>query len=294
MLISTKDLSKTFENYQALKSTTWQLNKGQVWALLGPNGAGKTTFIRLLASLLPPSTGSISYVGNQKIPNNFIGYLPEERGLYKKMTVTEQLYFWLNLRGFSKNEIKNISAFWIDKLFLNEVADKDVQLLSKGNQQKVQLALTLIHNPEVIILDEPFTGFDPINASLLEQIIQEQQELGKGLIISTHRMEQAEQLCSHAMLLNKGELLLQGKMDEIKNQYSNHQQFKVKGRGELKSNKCFQFISKTKNENLIQLNTGFLFMDLVQELQSQSFEIEGINKNICSLNDLFKQLITKK
>lgn len=293
MLISTKELSKTFDNYQALKPTTWQLNKGEVWALLGPNGAGKTTFIRLLASLLPPSTGNIAYLGNQKIPNNFIGYLPEERGLYKKMTVTEQLYFWLNLRGFSKNEIKNISAFWIDKLILNEVADKDVQLLSKGNQQKVQLALTLIHNPEVIILDEPFTGFDPINASLLEQIIQEQQELGKGLIISTHRMEQAEQLCSHAMLLNKGELLLHGKMDEIKNQYSNHQQFKVKGRGELKSNKTFQFISKTKNEKLIELNTNLLFLDLVQELQTQSFEIEGINKNVCSLNDLFKQLITK-
>ncbi len=220
-IIEVSNVVKTFGNYKAVDNVSFNVEKGRIFGLLGPNGAGKTTTIRMITNIFMPDTGTINILGqpaSAEIQNN-LGYLPEERGLYKRLTVLEQLVYFAQLKGVSKKEAVKRAKIWLKELGAAGWENKKIQELSKGMQQKVQFISTILHNPEVMILDEPFSGFDPINTELLKNIVIELREQGKTIILSTHVMEQVEQLCDEIALINKGNAVLTGNVREIKSSF---------------------------------------------------------------------------
>jgi ABC-2 type transport system ATP-binding protein len=220
-VVEVRNIVKQFGKFIAVSDVSFSVDSGKIFGLLGPNGAGKTTTIRMMNNIIMPDSGSISILGE---PMNFslqnrIGYLPEERGLYKKLKVIEQIVYFARLKNLSEKEAIEKGRYWLDKLGAKGWEQKKIQELSKGMQQKVQFVTTIIHNPELYILDEPFSGLDPINTELLKNIIMELKSLGKTIILSTHVMEQVEQLCDEICLINKGSVILEGNVRDIKKQY---------------------------------------------------------------------------
>lgn len=220
-VIEIKGLYKYFGDYPASNNITLTIPKGKIYGFLGPNGAGKTTLIRIITNIYMPDEGEVKILGtdNGSLTQNKIAYLPEERGLYKKIKVLDQLVYFGQLKGLSKSQSRSKALEWLAKLGANEWANKKVQDLSKGMAQKVQFIATILHDPELLILDEPFSGFDPINAELLKNIILDFKKAGKTIILSTHVMHQVEQLCDEICLINKGKVILHGNIREIKNQF---------------------------------------------------------------------------
>lgn len=213
-------LSKSFGETKAVKNLSFSLKKGEVLGLLGRNGAGKTTTIKMLLCLLSPDRGEITWEGKRLDQANVsIGYLSEERGLYPKTKIVTQLRYFGELEGMSRKQVDEAIDHWLEKLEITEYKTKKANELSKGNQQKIQLIATLLHDPELIILDEPFSGLDPVNANLLSLIIEEQIKAGKTVILSSHRMEQIESFCEHICLMKKGEAIVKGRLDQIKQDY---------------------------------------------------------------------------
>ncbi|GIN96950.1 ABC transporter ATP-binding protein [Siminovitchia terrae] len=213
-------LSKSFGETKAVKNLSFSLKKGEVLGLLGRNGAGKTTTIKMLLCLLSPGRGEMTWEGKRLDQANVsIGYLPEERGLYPKTKIVTQLRYFGELEGMSRKQVDEAIDHWLEKLEITEYKTKKANELSKGNQQKIQLIATLLHDPELIILDEPFSGLDPVNANLLSLIIEEQIKAGKTVILSSHRMEQIESFCEHICLMKKGEAIVKGRLDQIKQDY---------------------------------------------------------------------------
>ena len=221
IILSAHSLTKVYGDYKALDNLTVDIPRGSLFGLLGPNGAGKTTFIRLINQILIPTSGHITLNGAPITREDItrIGYMPEERGLYKNLTVMDQAMYLARLKGLSPAEAKARIRKWLAKFEIENWAGKKIQELSKGMAQKVQFIINLLHEPELMILDEPFSGFDPINASLIRSCIEEMCEGGTTVIFSTHRMESVEQMCSHMLLINKGRDILQGKISDIKEQY---------------------------------------------------------------------------
>jgi len=216
-----KGVTKRFDTLTAVDNLSLQIREGAVFGLLGPNGAGKTTSLRMIMQVLIPDEGSIQVLGEpvSQRSQDRIGYLPEERGLYAKMKVGEHLRFLGALKGLSEGEAMKRARSWLERLELSEWADKKVQDLSKGMQQKVQFIATVIHKPALLILDEPFAGLDPVNASLIKDIMLELREQGSTIILSTHRMEQVEMMCDAICLVNKGCNVLSGELRAIKQSY---------------------------------------------------------------------------
>lgn len=213
-------LSKSFGETKAVKNLSFSLKKGEVLGLLGRNGAGKTTTIKMLLCLLSPDRGEMTWEGKRLDQANVsIGYLSEERGLYPKTKIVTQLRYFGELEGMSRKQVDEAIDHWLEKLEITEYKTKKANELSKGNQQKIQLIATLLHDPELIILDEPFSGLDPVNANLLSLIIEEQIKAGKTVILSSHRMEQIESFCEHICLMKKGEAIVKGRLDQIKQDY---------------------------------------------------------------------------
>lgn len=213
-------LSKSFGETKAVQNLNISLEKGHVLGLLGRNGAGKTTTIKMLLGLLTPDQGEITWEdGRLDRSKVSIGYLPEERGLYLKSKINEQLRYFGELEGMSRKQADDAIDYWLDKLDIAKYKTKKASELSKGNQQKIQLIATLMHNPELIILDEPFSGLDPVNANLLSAIIEEQITAGKTVILSSHRMEQIESFCEQICLMKEGEAIVKGRLDDIKQNY---------------------------------------------------------------------------
>jgi len=213
-------LSKSFGETKAVQNLSISLEKGQVLGLLGRNGAGKTTTIKMLLGLLTPDQGEITWEdGRLDRSKVSIGYLPEERGLYLKSKINEQLRYFGELEGMSRKQADDAIDYWLDKLDIAKYKTKKASELSKGNQQKIQLIATLMHNPELIILDEPFSGLDPVNANLLSSIIEEQITAGKTVILSSHRMEQIESFCEQICLMKEGEAIVKGRLNDIKQNY---------------------------------------------------------------------------
>jgi ABC-2 type transport system ATP-binding protein len=219
-MLELNNISKKFYENIAVNDVSLKVNKGEVLGLLGRNGAGKTTTIKMILNLLKTDKGEILWNGMPIHTNRpKIGYLPEERGLYGKTTIANQLRYFAELEGLSSKEANKSIDKWLDRLGIPEYKNKKAEELSKGNQQKIQLVAALIHNPELIILDEPFSGLDPVNTSTLSEVIEEQISQGKTVILSSHRMETIESFCKKICLLNKGEVILYGDLDTIKDSY---------------------------------------------------------------------------
>jgi ABC-2 type transport system ATP-binding protein len=219
--LSIEAITKKYGDFYAVKQLTFQIAPGTIYGLLGPNGAGKTTTIRMVMNIIIPDEGKIEVLG-RKMDENMktrIGYLPEDRGLYPKMKVGEQLQFLAALKGLSTAQARRVIDEWLERFDLLDWRLKKTEELSKGMQQKVQFIATIIHNPELIILDEPFGGLDPVNTKLLKDIMLEMRDKGATIIFSTHRMEQVEMVCDNICLLNKAEKVLEGNLGQIKRDY---------------------------------------------------------------------------
>ncbi|HEX2912161.1 MAG TPA: ABC transporter ATP-binding protein [Chloroflexia bacterium] len=218
MSLLVKNISKSFSTVQAVRDLTMEVQEGEIFGFLGPNGAGKTTTIRMILDIFRPDSGEIDWNGRpiSEIPRKFWGYLPEERGLYPKMTVEDQLMFLARLYGMHKETVKRELDEWLERFQITVNRKKRVEELSKGNQQKVQFLATILHDPQVLIMDEPFSGLDPVNVNLLKDAFLEMNRRGKTIIFSTHQMEQVEELCRHIAIINKGQLVVGGSVREVK------------------------------------------------------------------------------
>ncbi|SDS22270.1 ABC-2 type transport system ATP-binding protein [Polaribacter sp. KT25b] len=220
-LLEINNVTKNYGDFRALNDVSIHIPKGSVYGLLGPNGAGKTSLIRIINQITMPDAGSILLDGEPLSPKHtaVIGYLPEERGLYKSMKVGEQALYLAQLKGLSKSEAKKRLKYWFDKFDISAWWGKKIEELSKGMAQKVQFIVTVMHNPKLLIFDEPFSGFDPINAQLIAKEILQLRDEGATIIFSTHRMESVEEMCDEIALIHKSNKILDGKLSDIKRQY---------------------------------------------------------------------------
>ena len=263
-------LRKQFDGAYAVNNVSFKVEKGDVYGFLGPNGAGKTTTIRMIMGIIHPDNGSINLNGNDinALGRQNLGYLPEDRGLYQKQRIEEILHYFGSLRGLQKLDAKKKSSMWLDRFGLSDQGGRKVEELSKGNQQKIQFILSLLHDPDLIILDEPFTGLDPLNQILLKEIIQEKQDEGKTIIFSTHQMEQVERLCNNICLIDSGSIVVEGALKEIRKKHSS-EAVEVHFSGEIdekevtnyfkeleiKENTISGVLSKNPNQFLKWINT---------------------------------------
>lgn len=225
-------LVKTYGQIKAVDNLTFSVKPGKIFGMLGPNGAGKTTTIRTILNIIKPNSGEVLLNGKPVTKDSFnsIGYLPEERGLYKKSKVIDVITYLAHLKGMQSAAIKSEAERWLKKLEIPHFRDRKVEELSKGNQQKIQFITAVIHNPELLILDEPFSGFDPINQQLIKDVILDLLDNGKIIILSTHQMDTAEKLCSEILLINSGKEVLSGNLAEIKQKFGgNHVRFSFEG-----------------------------------------------------------------
>lgn len=224
IMIITENICKKYGNHTALNNVSITIPKGSIFGLLGPNGAGKTSLIRILNQITFPDSGNVFFDGEPLQPKHItqIGYLPEERGLYKSMKVGEQALYLAQLKGLSKEIAKERLKFWFDRLQIGDWWNKKVQELSKGMAQKIQFMVTVLHQPKLLIFDEPFSGFDPINANIIKDEILYLREQGATIIFSTHRMESVEELCDHIALINKSEKILEGRLSDIKHSFKSN------------------------------------------------------------------------
>jgi ABC-2 type transport system ATP-binding protein len=221
-LLEVKHLKKHYDTHKAVDDVSFDIRQGSIFGLLGPNGAGKTTLLRMITGIFYPDEGQIFFNGQKFNPENdvqHIGYMPEERGLYKKMKVGEQTLYLAQLKGLSRKDATQKIKYWFDKFDINSWYNKRVDELSKGMQQKVQFISTILHQPRLLILDEPFSGLDPINSNLIKQEIFNLSQQGTTIIFSTHRMEQVEEICDHIMLINKGHKILDGSVKQIQQDF---------------------------------------------------------------------------
>ncbi|MDC6352482.1 ATP-binding cassette domain-containing protein [Zeaxanthinibacter sp. PT1] len=224
IILAAEQVSKQFGNHTALNKVSLEIPKNSIYGLLGPNGAGKTTLIRIINQITYPDSGRVFFDGEALQPKHIamIGYLPEERGLYKSMKVGEQALYLAQLKGMGKAEAKQKLKYWFDRLDIGDWWNKKIQELSKGMAQKIQFIVTVLHQPKLLIFDEPFSGFDPINANIIKDEILKLREQGTSIIFSTHRMESVEELCEYIALLHNSEKILDGKLSEIKRAYKNN------------------------------------------------------------------------
>ncbi len=224
MSLTVKHINKWFGQFQAIKDLSMEVQEGAIFGFLGANGAGKTTTMRMILDILRPDSGSITWNGMdvRQVPRRILGYLPEERGLYPKMRLDEQLLFLARLNGLSKQDAEKALAEWLERFQMSENRKQKIESLSKGNQQKVQFLATILHDPTILIMDEPFSGLDPVNANVLKEAFLEMHRRGKTIIFSTHQLEQAEELCQDIVIINKGQSVVQGSVREVKRQQGRH------------------------------------------------------------------------
>lgn len=299
-MLEVKNIVKEYAKHRALDDVSFRIEKGSIFGLLGPNGAGKTSLIRIINQITAPDSGQVIFKGESLSESHIsqIGYLPEERGLYKKMLIGEQMLYLAQLKGLSKSDALLKIKYWFEKMEMQTWWDKKVEDLSKGMQQKVQFVATVIHEPELLILDEPFSGFDPVNAEIIRNEILELNQKGSTIIFSTHRMESVEQLCDSIVLLNKAKKILDGKVSDIKNQFRNNT-FQVKYENQKAGfvpalETVYEILGSNKSGNeyhdTIKILANFTINDVLNFLIPQ-VQISGVNELIPSLNDIFIQTV---
>ena len=287
------DVRKAYANHVALDGVSLVIPEGSIFGLLGPNGAGKTSLIRIITQITGADEGEIRFRGERLNPSHIaqIGYLPEERGLYKKMKVGEQLLYLAQLRGLSRADATGRIKQWLSRFDIKEWANKNVEDLSKGMQQKVQFIATVLHEPKLIILDEPFSGFDPINANLIKDEILDLRKQGATIIFSTHRMESVEELCDSIALINKARKVLDGPVTQIKNQFKTNT-YELEGKGRLMlTHPDFEVLEQQERENghvfaRVQLHAGATPNDLLRFAMTQ-LEVQAFRERIPSINEIF-------
>jgi ABC-2 type transport system ATP-binding protein len=303
-ILEVKNVVKQYGDYTALNEVSLSVPKGSIYGLLGPNGAGKTSLIRIINQITMPDSGEILLDGEKLHPSHVstIGYMPEERGLYKTMKVGEQCLYLAQLKGLSKAEAKRELDYWFDRLEIQGWWNKKMQELSKGMAQKVQFVVTVLHKPKLLILDEPFSGFDPVNANLIKDEIIELNKKGTSVIFSTHRMESVEEMCDHIALIHKSNKLIEGKLSDVKKQFrTNNYEVgiltnNVEGLMYDLSQKftLSQTDFKSLNDELkLQINIGNATPNELLSTLVQRGQVTHFVEKIPSVNDIFIKTVTE-
>lgn len=297
MRLEVRDLQKSFGEKEVLHGISFSIESGKALGLLGRNGAGKTTTIRILMDVFKANAGTITMDGKPFHPRDFqIGYLPEERGLYPKKGVQEQILYLAALRGLDGRTAKKQTAYWLERMGVAEYAGKKLETLSKGNQQKVQLAQTLVCSPELIILDEPFSGLDPVNSQVLKDVIREQIEEGKLVIFSSHQMSYVEEFCEDIVLLNHGDVVLEGNLRDIKREYGRNRlvlSFEGMSGGDAAAlaQETFagqvQVIGRRQQEIIAELAEGVSRRQLLEAMLQKDLVPESFGNYEPSLTEIF-------
>ncbi|WP_462265780.1 ABC transporter ATP-binding protein [Mucilaginibacter sp.] len=299
-MLSIRNIVKQYAGHRALSDVSLEVKSGQVYGLLGPNGAGKTSLIRIVNQITAPDSGEI-YFDGQKLNQSHIGrigYMPEERGLYKKMAIGEQIIYLARLKGLSYEEAKRRIKYWFEKLGIESWWDKNVEELSKGMSQKAQFVATVLHEPDLIILDEPFSGFDPVNADVIKDEILELNKKGSTIIFSTHRMESVEELCDSIALIHLSHKILDGRVKDIRNSYRNGT-YSIRYTGNQLINNSLQpytLLEETQDDDVhqmrIQLNPGTNANDVLQYLIPQ-VQVEMLQEAVPSVHEIFIQKVNQ-
>ena len=299
-LFSAKEVSKTYANHQALTNVSISVPEGTIFGLLGPNGAGKTTLIRIINQITAPDSGAVFLDGRPLKADDIyqIGYLPEERGLYKKMKVGEQALYLGQLKGLSKRDAMKELKIWFEKFEIIAWWDKKVMELSKGMQQKIQFICTVLHKPRLLIFDEPFSGFDPINTDIITREILRMKKEGATIIFSTHNMESVEQLCDHIALIDKSKKILDGPTQQIRQKYkSNIYDISYRGAFDIQRHdlaRKYNIISQEQNGSLNKLSIQYLegsnSRELIKDL-IEHVEIVSFTEIIPSMNEVFIKVV---
>lgn len=291
-ILEVNHLVKHFASQKAVDDISFSIAPGSIFGLLGPNGAGKTTLIRMITGIFFPDAGSISFDGRKFQPEEDIaqiGYMPEERGLYKKMKIGEQALYLAQLRGMSRADAMAAIKDWFVRLEMESWWNKKVEDLSKGMQQKLQFVTTVLHNPKLIILDEPFSGLDPVNSNLIKDEIFNLAQQGATIIFSTHRMEQVEEICDHIILVNRGQKILDGTVHQVKQDFKEYlYRISLTGTGnDITDNEVFVIKDRSDNSLIIQKQEGKSNNEILQYLLGNGASIESFNEILPSLNDIF-------
>lgn len=296
LILDLQNVVKTYDKKIAVNDVSFGVPRASIFGLLGPNGAGKTSLIRIITTITRADSGRVFLDGqalNSRHPEQ-IGYMPEERGLYKKMKVGEQLTYLARLKGLSASDTKQALKYWMEKFEVTDWWGKKIEELSKGMQQKIQFISTVLHNPKLIILDEPFTGLDPINTNLLKDEIADLRAKGVSIIFSTHRMEQVEEICDNIVLIDQGQNILNGPVKTIRNSFKQNR-FKVdfaeEWKGALPSG--FEVVDQQPHSLVVGLAEGGNSSALLQYLLGQGVQISAFNEIMPSLNEIFIQAVEK-
>lgn len=288
MTFTIENLNKSFGHKKAVNNISIRLEEGQILGMLGRNGAGKTTTIRMMLELIPKDSGQILWKGKPFSKKNLkIGYLPEERGLYAKMNVLEQIIYFGMLEGMSKNEAKREAIKWLEKLEISYAAKKRTEQLSKGNQQKVQLITAIIHDPEFIILDEPFSGLDPVNADMLKSVVKELIAQKKTIIFCSHQMEQVESFCNQICILKDGDLIVSDQLANVKKSYD-YRYLELDTTANIKDYLTLKQYKFTQENNRYKLRIprNDKIHQTIREID-EKFELQGVSLKEPSLHEIF-------
>ncbi|MEJ8842877.1 ABC transporter ATP-binding protein [Lacibacter sp. H375] len=294
-ILEVQNLKKYFSSQKAVDDISFTISQGSIFGLLGPNGAGKTTLIRMITGIFYPDAGNILLNGKKFDPVNDvinIGYMPEERGLYKKMKVGEQAMYLAQLKGMSKQEAFANVKQWFEKFEMESWWNKKVEDLSKGMGQKLQFVTTVLHEPKLVILDEPFSGLDPVNSNLIKDEIFNLAKKGTTIIFSTHRMEQVEEICDHIVLVNKGQKILDGSVKQIKQQFKQHIfNTEVDQLPATLQHPSFSIVKQNGNNLTLKINEGYQANDILLHFINQKSMIVAYHEILPSLNEIFIRLI---
>ncbi len=295
-LLELKNLKKYYATQKAVDDVSFSVEPGSIFGLLGPNGAGKTTLLRMITGIFHPDEGQVLFEGKKLDPMKDIeriGYMPEERGLYKKMKIGEQAMYLAQLKGLSKHEAMKLIKGWFQKLEMESWWNKKVEDLSKGMSQKLQFVTTVLHHPKLIILDEPFSGLDPVNSNLIKDEIFNLAKQGSTIIFSTHRMEQVEEICDHIVLLNKGQKILDGSVKDVKQQFKeNLYRIGFDTIPPQTHNDAFEVVKQNDDHSLVvKINEGHSANDVLRYFLYTEAKIHSFNEILPSLNDIFIHLV---
>ena len=294
-ILEIHNLKKYFATQKAVDDISINIEQGSIFGLLGPNGAGKTTLIRMITGIFYPDSGEILLKGKKfeaETDGKFIGYMPEERGLYKKMKIGEQALYLARLKGLSKNDAMLKIKEWFKRLEMESWWNKKVEDLSKGMGQKLQFVITVLHEPDLIILDEPFSGLDPVNANLIKDEIYRLAQNGTTIIFSTHRMEQVEEICNKIVLVNKGQKILDGTVESVKQNFKeNLFSIQLETIPDNINSNAFEIVNTKKQELVVKINEGFKANDVLGYFINQSSGIVSFKEILPSLNDIFIKLV---